>query len=193
MTAVEEMTNDARELFLEMLAEIWNANEWDGELDALPPELFVELLVNGGKHILYSGRPLLQFVPAWVATLGAMHAIYLLRQATDDANGLEKYLADALPEERMARLQGLLEARMNGWAAAVELVHLQERMWKNSSQLAVAIDTFEDTLDVFDRAFEKQSQHMAGLPKSVFKNYRAILAPRFLDPLPWWLDGRLES
>lgn len=189
-TALTTLADSARARAVEVEDELSTANEWDGELDALPQELFVELLVARGKYRLHTGRAVLRYIPAWVATVGALGAAYLLRQATGAAHGLEKWLVDALPEEAEDRLHGLIDARMNGLAVALELDVIQRASPKQSA-LAVAIDTFEQALDTFDRALFAQRGRLARLPDSVFHNYRETVSFAHLDPMPWWLDGRL--
>jgi len=166
-------------------------------LDGFPRELPVEALVACGQCLLYAGVPALLPFPAWLAAAAVHHLVTLLVGATQDANDLPGMVTGSLPEEAEDAAAGLVHTRMDSWAA---MLQLDEVALETSGDPAVAaeldraVDEFDVALDQFDRAlFARQPELGTLTGTNLFANLRSMLAPAHRDPLPWWLDGRLED
>lgn len=166
------------------------------KLAALPAELPVEAAVACGNCRLYAGVSAQMGFPAWLAVAAAGRLVELLDQATADANGLDALLENCPTFEQEDIIAGLLHARMDSWAAMLQLDDVLEYTSDDAAraELETAVDDFYAALDRFDRAlFARQRQLGTLTATHLFTNLRHLLAPEWHDPLPWWLDGRLES
>jgi len=165
-------------------------------LDSLPPELPVEALVACGNCLLYAGVPSLLTFPVWLAAAGAHRLVSLLGDATREADDLPATAAASDPVEMENVVAGLVHARMDSWAAMLQLDEVADRAAgePTASTLESAIDAFDGALDRFDRAmFARQAELGTLTGTNLFANLRSLLAPALRDSLPWWLDGRIED
>lgn len=178
----------------EVMADL--AGTAEGNLDSLPQELPVEAAVACGKCRLHGGvAPQIVF-PAWLATAAARRLVGLIRQATDDALRLPELWDDSISDEAEDLVAGLIHARMDSWAALLQLDDVLEHCSDDADRSALepAMQAFETALDAFDRALFTRQDYLATLTGThLLDNLRGMLAPEFRDPLPWWLDGRLEA
>lgn len=188
------VTESRRKHAAEVMADLDGATA--ASLDALPPELPVEALVACGNCLLYAGVPSLLAFPVWLAVAGARRLVSLLGEAAREADHLPDALAGGLPEEAEDAAAGLVQARMDSWAAMLQLDDVAEREsgGPGSAPLGAAIDDFDAALERFDRALFARQAELGGLTgTNLFANLRSLLAPAHRDPLPWWLDGRIED
>lgn len=178
----------------EVMADLAGATE--AAIDTLPEQLPVEALVACGCCRLYGGvSPGIDF-PVWLATLAADRIANLLNSATEEANHLPEALTGLLPEEAEDTLASLVHARMDSWAAMIQLDDLVERAAGGPAavKLEAAIDRFVSALDRFDRAIFARQEELGQLTVThLLTNLRGMLAPEYRDRLPWWLDGRIED
>jgi hypothetical protein len=85
-----------------------------------------------------------------------------------------------------------LKFRMDVWAAstAVDRSYLAAP----TPMLGQVMDRFNEAVGRFDDALEAQSDVLSTLAGTrLLDNWRAMLAPKYREDLPWWLDGRLEE
>ena len=159
----------------------------DGGVSAIPQELPVEAVVACGKCRLYGGATALQPtpVPKSVAVWAAAALVGLLDSAAADAENLPALLEGCTSEEADDILSGLLHARMDAWAASIHLDAVAEES---------ATASVDAAIDRFDRALCRREDELSTLASTrLLSNFRSMLAPEYSDPLPWWLDGRLEE
>jgi hypothetical protein len=101
------------------------------------------------------------------------------------------------PEEAEALCVRQLERRMDAWASyivldAVYLECLEDRD-EREHLVTAAVNELVDRLSAFDRALQGEMELLSLVCNStLLDSWRHSLAPPFRDPLPWWLDGRLE-
>lgn len=152
-----------------------------------------EAVIARGYARLYGGAvpsgqlPQVAFAPAAAALTKRIEAAE--REAATLPVRWRQSGADAA-EALVARL---LQARMDGWAATEELVTAAEGSAASASTTA-ALEAFEDALDRFDRRLAGQVNMLAPIAGTgVLDEWRRQLTTEQKDPLPWWLDGRLES
>ena len=134
--------------------------------------------------------------PAWLATAAARRLVGLLDQAAADATNLPALWDDATGDEAEDVVAGLLHARMDAWAAMLQLDEVLAYCSDDADRdsLEAAVESFEAAVDRFDRVLFTRQDYLATLTGThLLDNFRHMLAPEFRDPLPWWLDGRLES
>jgi len=178
----------------DVLADLAGVTE--AELDTLPVELPVEAAVACGNCRLYGGvAPQIVF-PAWLAAAAAHRLVSLLDQAAADATHLNDLWDDATSDEAEDLVAGLLHARMDAWAALLQLDDVLACCSDDAdrSLLEAALGDFDAALDRFDRALFTRQDYLLTLSGThLLDNFRGMLAPEFLDPLPWWLDGRVEA
>jgi hypothetical protein len=178
----------------EVMADLAGATQ--AAIDTLPAELPVEALVACGGCRLYGGvSPGIEF-PVWLAAIAADRIAGLLDSATDEANRLPGALAGLLPEESEDLLASLVHARMDSWAGMIQLDDVAEHAAGDpaAATLEAAIDRFAGSLDRFDRAIFARQEELGQLTATrLLTNLRGMLAPEYRDPLPWWLDGRIED
>lgn len=178
----------------EVLADLAGATP--ESLTGLEEELPVEATVACGNCRLYGGVEPPQAFPSWIAPVAADRLVHLLEKAARDADRLPEILNGCSPEEAEDTLAGLLHARMDSWAAMLQLnaVADSEKDPASKAALEAAIDRFDAALDRFDRSlFARQRQLCTLTGTHLLSNLRDLLAPVHGDPLPWWLDGRLEA
>lgn len=178
----------------EVMADLAGATE--ESLRTLPPELPVEAVVACGNCRLYGDVAAQAAFPGWLATAAARRLVALLDKAAADAERLPKLWDECTGDEAEALLAGLVHVRMDSWAAGLQLSETLEHATDASTRpaLEAAIDAFDVALERFDIALDGRQDYLAGLAGTrLLANLRAMLAPRFRDPLPWWLDGRLEA
>ena len=178
----------------EVMADLAGATK--DSLDSLPQELSVEAAVACGNCRLYGGvAPQIVF-PDWLATAAARRLAPLLAQAADDADRLPELWADCTSDEAEDIVAGLLHARMDAWAASLQLDDVAKHVTDDAtrSELEAALDAFDITLERLDRAIDRRQDYLSTLAGTrLFSNLRGMLAPEYRDPLPWWLDGRVEA
>ncbi|MFM8498122.1 MAG: hypothetical protein ACKOEM_21770, partial [Planctomycetia bacterium] len=165
-------------------------------LDRLPEELPVEAAVACGHCRLYGGAAPQAVFPAWLATAAARRLVKLLSQATEDTKRLPELWDDSTGEEAEDLVAGLLHARMDSWAALLQLDDVLEHCSDTADRanLEKAFEEFEAALDDFDRALFTRQDYLATLTGThLLDNFRSMLAAEYRDPLPWWLDGRVEA
>ena len=178
----------------EVMADLAGAT--NASLDTLPEELPVEALVACGSCRLYGAvSPQVDF-PIWLAVAGARRIASLLEAATEDANNLPATLADLLAEEAEAAVASLVPVRLDSGAAMIQLQDVVDQTASDfgAVELEAAFDLFVAALDRFDRAiFDRQTElgRLAGT--RLLTNFRAMLSTDHREPLPWWLDGRIED
>ncbi|MFM8497576.1 MAG: hypothetical protein ACKOEM_18955 [Planctomycetia bacterium] len=178
----------------EVMADLAGATEHT--LDDLPRELPVEAAVACGNCRLFGGVAPQVVFPAWLATAAARRLVTLLGQATEDATRLPKLWGDSTGDEAEDLVAGLLHARVDSWAALLQFDDVLEHCSDaaDRSALEAAMEHFETALDEFDRALFARQDYLATLTGThLLDNLRGKLAAEFRDPLPWWLDGRLEA
>ena len=189
-----EVTERRRAHAGEVMADLAGATA--ASLDALPQELPVEAAVACGNCRLYGGvAPQIMF-PDWLATAAARRLATLLVQAADDADRLPELWADCTSDEAEDIVASLLHARMDAWAASLQLDDVAEHVDDDAirSELEAAMDTFDIALERLDRAIDMRQDYLSTLAGTrLLSNLRGMLAPEYHDPLPWWLDGRLEA
>jgi len=178
----------------EVLADLAGATE--ESLDSLPQELPVEAAVACGNCRLYSGvSPQIVF-PDWLATAAAQRLATLLSHAADDADRLSELWADCTSDEAEDIVAGLIHARMDAWAASLQLDDVVEHIADDATRpkLDAAMAAFDVAIERLDRSLDKRQDYLSTLAGThLLANLRNMLAPEYRDPLPWWLDGRLES
>ena len=178
----------------EVLADLSGATA--RSLAGLPHELPVEAAVACGNCRLFGGVSPQVVFPAWLAIAAARRLAGLLATAADDADRLPELWGDATGDEAEDLVAGLLHARMDSWAALLQLDDVLEHCSDDAdlADLEGAMEEFEAALDRFDRALFARQDYLATLTGThLLDNLRATLADEFRDPLPWWLDGRLEA
>lgn len=183
-----------RQKAAEVLADLAGARE--GDLDSLPQELPVEAAVACGNCRLYGGVAPQVVFPAWLATAAARRLVVLLRQAADDATRLPELWEGCTGDEAEDLIAGLLHARMDSWAASLQLddvlTHCADET--DRAHLEMALEGFESALDAFDSVLFTRQDYLALLAGThLLVNLRGMLAANHRDPMPWWLDGRLEA
>jgi hypothetical protein len=96
--------------------------------------------------------------------------------------------------ESDAIVAGLLELRMDAWYAAEAMERLAEGCNKDArGRLEAATTTLDAAAHAYSQSLEDNLDVLStavGTP--LLQNWRAMLPSRH-DPLPWWLDGTLES
>lgn len=178
----------------EVIADLAGAREDDQ--DSLPQELPVEAAVACGNCRLYGGVAPQVVFPAWLATTAARRLVVLLRQAAGDATRLPELWDDYTGDEAEDLVAGLLHARMDAWAARLQLEDVLEHCADEADRgrLEAAFGDLESALDAFDRALFTRQDYLALLAGThLLANLRGMLAANHREPMPWWLDGRLES
>jgi len=165
-------------------------------LGSLPAELPVEAAVACGACRLYGGvAPQIVF-PAWLATAAARRLTELLNHATADAERLPELWDTSTSDEAEDLVAGLIHARMDTWAALLQLDDVAEHLADDASlqTLDAALDDLDFAVERFDRALDSRQDYLSTLAGTrLLANLRDMLAPAYGDPLPWWLDGRLEA
>lgn len=157
-----------------------------------PADDLAEAVIARGYARLYGGKPPAGDLPQ--AAFGPAAAVLADRvgAAERDAAALPVTWRQAGPDEADALVARLLQTRMDGWAATTEFVAAAESATPAAS-MAAALETFEDALDRFDRRLAGREDLLATLVGTgVLDAWRRQLATEHSDPLPWWLDGRLE-
>lgn len=178
----------------EVMADLAGVTE--DSLNSLPQELPVEAAVACGNCRLYGGAAPQVVFPAWLATAAARRLVALLDQATADTERLPELWDESTGEEAEDFLAGLLHARMDAWAAALQLDEVLDHTADDAARpaLEAAIDDFDVALERFDRSLDARQDFLSALAGTrLLENFRRMLAPAHRDPLPWWLDGRLEA
>lgn len=178
----------------EVMADLADATELT--IASLPQELPVEAAVACGNCRLYGGVEPQVVFPAWLATVAAHRLAGLLDQATGDARRLDELWDAATGDEAEDLVAGLLHARMDAWAASLQLDDVLEHSADAATRpaLEAAIDEFDAALEQFDTALDTRQDYLATLAGTqLLRNFRSMLASPHRDPLPWWLDGRLEK
>lgn len=152
-----------------------------------------EAVIARGYARLYGGKPPAGGLPQAAFDSAAAALADRMRAAEREAAALPVTWRQAGPDEADALVAHLLQARMDGWAATTELVAAVESGSPFASATA-ALETFEDALDRFDRRLAGREDLLATLVGTgVLDAWRRQLAKEHREPLPWWLDGRLES
>jgi len=176
---------------LEVMADLDGATE--DAIDALPQELPVEAVVACGNCRLYAGISAQSVFPVWLAVVAAKRLVGLLEQAASDAENLPKLWEDCTSDEAEDLVAGLLHARTDAWAATIQLDEVLENS-PDETELEAAIERVDAALDRFDRALFTRQDELSTLASTLLlANFRSMIAPEYSDPLPWWLDGRLET
>lgn len=178
----------------EVMADLAGVTE--DSLNSLPQELPVEAAVACGNCRLYRGAAPQVVFPTWLATAAARRLVALLDQATADAERLPELWDDATGEEAEDLVAGLLHARMDAWAATLQLDEVLDHTADDVARpaLEAAIDDFDAALERFDRALDARRDFLCTLTGTrLLENFRHMLVAAHRDPLPWWLDGRLEA
>jgi len=144
-------------------------------------------------------------LPLRTATAAAEGLVERLRRDTEDARALGPRWDQATDQvEEHDLVCGLLEARMDAWAAllAVEEASLaaqEDGEIANASEqerkrFGEAVEAMIDALADFDNALEDEKGLLSvAADTNILDNWRASLAPEHSQPLPWWLDGTLEE
>lgn len=165
------------------------------EIDSVAAELPVEAAVACGNCRLFAGVAPQVVFPAWLATTAARRLVDLLDDAAADADRLPEMWDDATGDEAEDMVAGLLHARMDAWAALLQIEDVLEHCVDSADRAALeeAMAACETALDHFDRALFAQQDSLATLADTrLLENLRVMLAQEHREPLPWWLDGRLE-
>jgi hypothetical protein len=165
-------------------------------LPSLPEELPVEAAVACGNCRLFADAAPQIVFPAWLATAAAHRLVPLLAEATRDAERLPDLLDDCTGDEAEDLVAGLVHARMDSWAALLQLDDVLEHASDDAERadLEAAIGAFDEALERFDRALSEREDCLSMLADTrLLANFRTMLAPKYCDPMPWWLDGRLEA
>ncbi len=117
---------------------------------------------------------------------------------TGDAASLSRRWADCdNPLEGEELCLGLFENRMDAWACYVAIDEayldcLQDRD-ERASLFSALVNELLEQMNGFDRALQGESELLSLTAGSgLLDSWRQHLAGEFREPLPWWLDGRLE-
>ncbi len=135
--------------------------------------------------------------PSWAVAAAGVLEKYLGEWAEDARTLAERWeQADDVVEAEDLCL-GLLRARMEAWAVwvAVDEVY-QESLEKGDTdpRLTPALDRLLDSLERLDENLRQEADLLSlAAGTNVLDNWRALLAPRYREDLPWWLDGTLEE
>jgi|GEM_PF-3315925 len=157
--------------------------------ESFPQALPVEAAVTWGNCLLFTGEAPWEPFPDWLAVPAVERLTALLGSAIEQAGRLPADWDMAGSDEAEDLVAGLLEARMDSWAAleAIDTVG-------DVPNLVDRIMACEEVLAQFDRALEGRVEFLATLADTqLLANWRMSLAEPYRDPLPWWLDGRLEA
>lgn len=156
------------------------------------PANLAEAVIARGYGRLYGGtQPATELPRAVIAPTAALLA-ERMSAAERDAAALPVTWSRAAPDEADALVARLLQARMDAWAATAELVAAVDGL--DDAAVAAAFEDFEDAVDRFDRKLAGRADLLATLVgTAVLDGWRQQLALAHNDPLPWWLDGRLEA
>jgi hypothetical protein len=190
----DAVADQRRAYAAEVMADL--AGTTEDSLPSLQPELPVEAAVACGNCRLYAGvNPQIVF-PGWLAVAAAERLVGLVDRAAADAARLPDLWGDATGDEAEDVVAGLIHARMDSWAAILQLDDVAEHVADDAARqaLATALARLDEALERFDRALDTRQEYLSLLAgTNLLANLRAMLAPQFRDPLPWWLDGRLEA
>jgi len=158
-----------------------------------PVDDLAEAVIARGYARLYGGAPPAGELPQAAFGPAAAALADRMRAAEREAAALPVTWRQAGPDRADALVAHLLQARMDGWAATTELVAAAESDSPAASATA-ALEAFEDALDRFDRRLASREDLLATLVGTgVLDEWRRQLVTEYGEPLPWWLDGRLES
>jgi hypothetical protein len=154
------------------------------------------LLVAYGKCVVHDvsvGQPAV--LTPDVAIPGAVDLTREIEAGTAGIGAAVERWRDADSQfESDAIVAGLLELRMDAWYAAEAMERLAEGCNKDArGRLEAAMTALDAAAHAYSQSLEDNLDVLStavGTP--LLQNWRAMLPSRH-DPLPWWLDGTLES
>jgi hypothetical protein len=150
-----------------------------------------EAVIGRGYGRLFGGAEPTTGLPQSVITPACTALGQRIVEAERAASALRVTWGHAGRDQADAVLAGLLQTRMDAWAATAELVAAIDG---SDDAAATVLDQLEDAVDRFDRKLADQEDLLATLVGTgVLDGWRRELAAAYRDPLPWWLDGRLEA
>jgi len=156
------------------------------------PVDFAEAVIARGYARIYGGTEPTPELPRFVIAPAAAQLAERMAAAERAAAALAVTWRQAGPEDADALVAQLLQTRMDAWAATSELVAAIDG--SDDSAAIEALEGFEDAVDRFDRKLAGREDLLATLVGTgVLDGWRRELAAAYRDPLPWWLDGRLEA
>lgn len=151
-----------------------------------------ESVIARGYGRLYGGTESTPALPGFVTAPAAAQLAERMAAAERAAAALPVTSRQSGPEDADALVARLLQTRMDAWAANAELVAAIDG--SDDAAGIEALEGFEDALDRFDRKLAGREDLLATLVGTgVLDGWRRQLAAAYGDPLPWWLDGRLEA
>jgi len=166
-----------------------------GPSDAVSPK---DALVALGECIVmdaYEASEPPPFPAAEVALKGASAVIAGVSAATASAEKLEKAWDHATTQSECDELtSGLLRVRMEAWYAMEAIDSLADAATGESrSRLLQSASDIDESTRAFDKAILNHLDILSTLVETPWlRKWRQELPSRH-EPLPWWLDGTLES
>lgn len=156
------------------------------------PVDLAEAIIARGYARIYGGTEPTPKLPRFVIAPAAAQLAVRMAAAERAAAALPVTWRQAGPEDADALVARLLQARMDAWAATAELVAASDG--SDDAAAIEALEGFEDAVDRFDRKLAGREDLLATLVGTgVLDGWRRELAAAYRDPMPWWLDGRLEA
>jgi hypothetical protein len=138
-------------------------------------------------------------LPEPIALAACRHFVRIVPAWCEDARRLDKCLLPGQDQmEENEQCFELLEARMQAWAVYVAIDEAYQVSVEDRSPRPVlfgqSLDEVLDRVQEFDLELQTRIDLLARIARYHFlENCRRALAPEYSDPLPWWLDGRLEE
>lgn len=139
-------------------------------------------------------------LPAAEAIVAAEQLCEFLAAWTEDARQLGARWDEEEPEVGEALCAEALEGRMEAWAAfvAIDEAYYDCKLAREPATVEFdgALDRLLDALDQFDDVLQ-EPDNLALLSlltgTELLKNWKQLLAGRYREVLPWWLNGTLEA
>ncbi len=139
-------------------------------------------------------------LPAAEAIVAAEKLREFVEAWTEDARQLGARWDEEEPEVGEALCAEVLEGRMEAWAAFVSIdeAYYDCKLAREpvATQFDAALDRLLDALDQFDDVLQ-EPDNLALLSMltgtELLKNWLRLLAGRYREVLPWWLNGTLEA
>ena len=139
-------------------------------------------------------------LPAVEAIVAAEQLREFVENWTEDARRLGARWDEEEPEVGEALCAEVLEGRMDAWAAfvAIDEAYYDCKLAREpiATQFDGTLDRLLDALDQFDDVLQ-EPDNLALLSMLIgtelLKNWKQLLAGRYREVLPWWLDETLEA
>jgi hypothetical protein len=138
-------------------------------------------------------------LPAPLALVAAEMLGRLVDGWIRDVENLRDRLNDVRNGEEADELCfGVLEARMEAWAAFVVINEAYQVCAEDRSpehgRFAPLMDTVLGGIETLDRLMQERIDVLARVAAfPLLENWKRLLGPTSAEVLPWWLDGRIEQ